>query len=161
MADAYRIADEPAPGALAQFAVNPIWPLFAVMLAGGWLAWPWFVFNGLAVGSPSLKRECALVAAGVVGTALLIIVLLKIAITIVGADGAAQAVPYVRTGVIAWKLLVGYWLYTLQARTFGLYEYYGGTVRNGLLVVIAGTFLHGAVLDALVNSIGIFAWVLV
>jgi len=43
--DGYRIADEPRPGALSQLAVNPLWPLLAVMLGGTWIAWPWFALN--------------------------------------------------------------------------------------------------------------------
>ena len=49
----YRIGDEPRPGALARVAVDPMWPLLAVMLGGVWLSWPWFVLNGVVVGSPT------------------------------------------------------------------------------------------------------------
>ena len=43
----YQIPDEPRPGPLRQLVVAPTWPLLATMLAGCWLAWPWFCFNGL------------------------------------------------------------------------------------------------------------------
>ena len=87
------------------------------MFAGGWLAWPWYVLNGFALGSPNLKRECALVAGGLVGAAVLIVVLFNIAGFIVGEDRIRETVPYVILGIVVWKLVIGYWLYSLQART--------------------------------------------
>ena len=130
------------------------------MFAGGWLAWPWYVLNGFALGSPNLKRECALVAGGLVGAAVLIVVLFNIAGFIVGEDRIRETVPYVILGIVVWKLVIGYWLYSLQARTFGLYEYYGGAVRSGLLVVIAGALLRGTVLNTLGNLSGFLVSIL-
>ena len=70
MSDAlYRIEDEPRPGALAHLVVSPMPILLAAMLGGPWLAWPWFVLNGIALGSPTLRRELAVVAVGVAGAA--------------------------------------------------------------------------------------------
>ncbi len=137
---AYRIADEPRPGGLAQIAVNPVWPLFAIMFAGPWLAWPWFVLNGMAVGSPTLRREAITAAAGFAGTAAILI----------GIDAAFDSgmlfragVQYAMLGLTVWKLGVSYWLFSIQSRTFGIYEYYGGAVKNGMLVVvIAGFFIR-------------------
>ena len=63
----YRILDEPRPGGLAHLAVNPLWPLLAVMLGGVWLSWPWFVVNGFAVGSPTRFRELGLAIGGLIG----------------------------------------------------------------------------------------------
>jgi len=53
----YRIIDEPRPGPLAQIAVNPVWPFLSVMMAGGWLAWPWFALNAFAIGSARKRAE--------------------------------------------------------------------------------------------------------
>ena len=53
---------------------------------------------------------------------------------------------YLLVGVTAWKLAVCYWLYTLQSRCYGLYEYFGGKVRSGLYVVLAALFLAPALM---------------
>ena len=57
-----------------------------------------------------------------------------------------------RVGVIVWKLAVGYVLYNLQQRSFALHEYYGGMVRNGVLVLVASIFLGARVLTALTGG---------
>jgi hypothetical protein len=55
------------------------------------------------------------------------------------------------------KLGTYYWLQTLQCRSFGLHEYYGGQVRNGMMVAIAGAILRGQVLGLFKGTF----WVLV
>ena len=142
MARTYQIMDEPSPGGLSRVAVQPVWPLFAVMFGGAWLSWPWFVLNAFAIGSPTRQREIVLAACGFGGNLALsvgIVVLLYNEIV------PATAAPYLGLVLIVWKLAVTYWLYVLQARTFGLYQYYGGPVHNGLIVVVAGYFVGRAV----------------
>lgn len=142
----YRVLDEPNPGGFSHLAVNPLWPLLAVMLGGVWLSWPWFVLNGFAVGSPTRSRELGLALGGLVGTAGLLVLLGWLRYQdLLGDVGFSYAV----VGLVVWKLLVSYWLYVLQARTFGLYEYFGGTVRNGALVVVLALFLRPRVLAGL------------
>ena len=70
----YRILDEPTPGALAAYVVNPTFPMLALMLAGTWLAAPWFAFNALALGSPTARREIGLAIAMLAGAFLLLII---------------------------------------------------------------------------------------
>ena len=41
--------------------------VLAIMFGGAWLSWPWFVFNGFVVGSPTRKKELALVLVGFAG----------------------------------------------------------------------------------------------
>ena len=134
----YRILDDPLPGRLAQVAVNPLWPLLAVMFGGSWLSWPWFALNGFAVGSPTRKRELALAVGGFAGTLGLAIGLGYLAGTRVLTGVAVQ---YAFVSLTVWKLAVSYLLFHLQNRSFHLYEYYGGTVRNGLAVALLGGFL--------------------
>ncbi|MEL7059361.1 MAG: hypothetical protein AAGN46_04955 [Acidobacteriota bacterium] len=145
-AGGYRIVDEPRPGALAQVAVDPLWPLLAMMLAGVWLAWPWFVLNGLAVGSPTRRREAVWAVLGLVGAFALLL-------AIAWSDGQGLLpAPWDQVAVLAvvvWKLFVSYRLYVLQARSFGLYEYFGGTRRNGLAVVVVAFLVAPAILGAL------------
>lgn len=145
----YVIADEPKPSALAHLVVNPVWPLFALMLGGTWLAIPWFVLNSIALGSPFMRRELAIAAVLVASVAAFVI-----GINVwTEADPAAQAffqdkIRYVLLVAIVMKLFAGYWLFALQSRSFSIHEYYGGRVRNGILVVAAGFLLRGRVLDA-------------
>lgn len=134
----YRIIDEPRPGTLARLTVHPMWPLLAFMFAGVWLAWPWFVVNSFALGSPTRNREIGWLMAGLTGSAVLSLILIY----------AAQQqilwgtrVDYALLAVTIWKLGISYAVFALQQRTFELYEYYGGTVRNGLIVIAIAFFI--------------------
>ena len=118
---------------LAQLAVRPLWPLLGVMFGGVWLSWPWFVFNGFAVGSPTRWRETGIVLFGFAGAALSVVGLGYL----VGAGILPRGgIPYALLVVVVFKLAVSYWLHALQERTFGVYEYYGGLSKSGLPVVI-------------------------
>jgi hypothetical protein len=134
----YRILDEPLPGALAGYVVSPIFPLLSLMLAGTWLAAPWFAFNALALGSPTARREIGLAVAMLAGAFLLVFGLL-----VANEQGliSAHAMAYGALIPIVWKLGFGYWLFMLQSRTFHLYEHFDGRVRNGLFVLLLGSFV--------------------
>ena len=56
----YQIADEPIETQLRAYVVRPHVPLLALALGGTWLAWPWFAFNAIAMGSPTRRKEVAL-----------------------------------------------------------------------------------------------------
>ncbi len=142
----YRIADEPAPGALSNLAVRPLWPFIAIMFGGVWLSWTWFVLNGIAVGSPTKRKEWLWIAGGLLGSVLLLIGLVS-----VERNGLVPEVyiKYLTILLVVWKLGVTYALYALQSHTIELYEYYGGTVRNGIFVVVAALFVSPAVLGPL------------
>lgn len=143
---AYQIADEPAPSPLARFAVNPLFPLLAVMLGGVWAAWPWFAFNAIAVGSPTRRAELAWLAGGF--AALLVLVFFIAAA--VGAGWIDESmVPYTLVGITVAKLAIVYAVYVLQARTIELYEYYGGVLKNGLWVLLACLFVGDRALESL------------
>lgn len=65
----YRIIDEPAPSALSRYIVSPFWIVLASMFVY-WpylprLLWLWFLFNGVAMRSPTIRFEVAWVIAGV------------------------------------------------------------------------------------------------
>jgi hypothetical protein len=139
----YRIPDEPKPSGLAHLAVNPVWPFFAHMFGGIWLAWPWFILNGIAVGSPTLVREIlAVLGGGVVS------VILGFAMLYLHGNEALPTlwVPYLAIGLTVVKLAFSYYLFALQGRTFELFLYFGGTLRNGLPVVILGALLTRRIL---------------
>ncbi len=142
----YRIEDEPRPGALAYLVVNPVWPLFAIMFGGSVFSWPWFVLNGLAVGSPSRVREALWAAAGFVGNVVLIVGISVVASADLLGD---LGVRYAFVAVTVWKLLVSYSLFVLQGRSFHLYEHFGGRARSGFLVVFLAFFVGQRLFSAL------------
>lgn len=144
----YRIIDEPTPSGLATVAVKPIWPLFAAMLAGAWLAYPWFLINAFAIGSIGRGRQIAWVLGAVVGSAAITVGILAAIRSGIVADGAFA---YLFTLVMLWKLWVAYVLYVGQVQSFELHEYAGGPSRNGVFLVLIGAFyLRGALTGALV-----------
>lgn len=156
MTTSYRIVDEPRPGALATLAVDPLWPLLAIMFGGAWLSWPWFALNAFAIGSPTRRREAAVAVGGFVGTTVLLVALLWLnRVDVLRGVG----LTYAAVGLVVWKLAVSYWLYVLQGRTFALFQHFHGATRNGLLVVFAGYFLGHRLLAAL-GEIDSFGWVL-
>ena len=143
MSALYRIQDEPRPGRLAHFTVNPTFPLLAMMLAGSWVGLPWFVLNGFALGSVTRRRELGLALVVIPGTLLLTFLL-----ALLRARGILpeRALPYAQVGITVWKLALGYVLFDLQQRSFALHEYSGGPVRNGALVLVAAILLTTSVL---------------
>jgi hypothetical protein len=144
----YRLADDPVPSRLSDAAVNPMFPMLAMMFAGAWLAWPWFALNAAALGSPTVTREQRLAALGVLGSLALGLVVWfcwppETLHEALGERGFRFSLLVLDT----WKLGIAYALYALQSRTFAVYEYYGGSVRNGAWVLAAAsTFLGDRVL---------------
>lgn len=131
----YTILDEPKPGPLGNLVVPPFWPFLSLMLCSSLLSWAWFLFNGIAMGSPAKWKEWSLVAVGVAGTAALGFGGFHL---IEGGTLSAETVPYIGIAITVWKLGAAYWLYAVQSRTFEIHEYYGGVVRTGLPVVALG-----------------------
>ncbi len=138
MAETYRIEDEPIPGRLAYVAVNPVWPLFGFMFAGTWIAWPWHILNAFAIGSSSRFRELGLAILGFCGSIVLSLGILYLAKreTLQG-----SGIEYALLGLTLWKLGVSYSLYTMQVRSFEIYQHYEEIVRNGVVVVVIAYFL--------------------
>lgn len=149
----YRIIDEPRPSPLAHLTVNPIWPLLGLMLCGGWLAWPWFIINAFALGSPAKVKELSLVVLGIAGT-------LALTFALFAALDAGmldmQGVRYAALVFPVWKIGIGYFIYLSQASSFGIYEYYGGLVRPGIVIVVLGYVLRSYVLEAVPAEFLIF-----
>jgi hypothetical protein len=142
----YRIADEPVPSRFSHLAVHPLWPLLAMMLAGAWLSWPWYAVNGFALGSPTRRRELVVALGG----------FLAVFATLWGLGTAIEmgwlgelSRRYAPIPLSVVKLGISYWLFVAQARSFQLYEHFGGVVRNGLLLTLAGTFLRPQIFQLL------------
>ena len=138
MKSAYRLPDEPLPSGFSKFAVNPYWPLLAMMFAGPWLGLSWFVVNSFALGSPTRAREIALVAGVLIGT-----VALYSAFYFLGNAGwlDEKKLRYALLSVVAVRLGGAYTLYILQSRVCELFQYYGGVVRNGMAAFALGSFI--------------------
>jgi hypothetical protein len=138
MSDVYVVPDEPRPSRWNHLAVSPNAPLLAAMLCGGWLAWPWFAFNALAIGSPTRKKEITWSAIGAAGT-----IALAAAIAALLAGGYLEsrtAIRFAVLGVASWKLLLCYYISQVQSRTFEVYRYYGGVVRSATYVLAIGFY---------------------
>lgn len=143
-ASVYRLPDEPLPSGLSRYAVDPLWPMLTLMLAGNGFGLAWFAFNGFALGSPTRGRELALLALNLAGAVALLWLL--------GALGQAGWLPrrymeYALLSVITLKLATGYALYMMQQRCFELWEYYGGMARNGLPLLILATLFARRLFD--------------
>jgi hypothetical protein len=140
----YQIADEPVETSLRSYVVRPSMPLLASMLAGAWLAWPWFAFNAIAMGSPTRRKEIALCAAAFVGTAVLGAIVL--ALFDAGVLPAGAPVRLAVLGVVTFKLAISYHISAVQSRTFHVYEYYGGPVRAAGRILGAAVLARGFVI---------------
>jgi hypothetical protein len=151
----YAIPDEPRPTGLGHLVVRPSAPLFASMVAGAWMAWPWFVLNAIAMGSPTRRKEIAICLAAFAGT-----VMLAVAFVLLHERGVIVGRTRIRLALLAissWKLVTAYWIHNLQSRTFHVYEYYRGEVRNPARILMIGAFLRTLVLGAFDSDL----WVII
>ncbi|MEC7522956.1 MAG: hypothetical protein VYE22_23975 [Myxococcota bacterium] len=135
----YRLADEPEPTRLERFVVEPFWPLLALMLGGGWLAWPWFVFNGFALGSPTRRKEAWIAGGAFAGSVLYALAVVGM---VAGELISFQVARYLIIVMVVVKLAGAYWIHSLQGRTFPLFEHFGGVVRSGRVVVGVGFLIR-------------------
>jgi hypothetical protein len=148
----YEIADEPSPsGDLGKLVFQPNAPLLAAMMCGAWLAWPWFILNSIAMGSPTRQREIKLSLLAVGGTVAL--GMLVFGLVDAGIIESALALRIALLGITCWKLGMAYLVSTVQSRTFHVYRYYGGAVQNAGYVLFAGMQLSGFVVDASENPL--------
>jgi hypothetical protein len=141
---AYMIADEPIETSRRHLVVDPSGPLLAEMLCGSWLSLPWFAFNAIAMGSPTRRKEIALCALAVVVTIALGAGVL--ALREIGVIESRTVLRFAILGIVTWKLAMAYAIHTLQARTFHVYEYYGGPVRSATYVLSTGFLLRDVVI---------------
>ena len=125
----YRLPDEPRPTGLAHAAVDPMWPLLTLMLAGNGLGLLWFAINARALGSPTAIKEWMLVVVSLVGSTALSLGLIWGEQQALFSPGA---MPYARLSIELLQLGIGYALFLSQSRCAELVQHYGGVLRNGL-----------------------------
>lgn len=135
--EGYAIIDEPLPGRLEKWAMNPAFTLLGLMLGGTYVGFAWFALNTLALGSSRRGRELTYAALGALGTSGWYYLLL----TLGGAHVISlSALPYVAQAVLVWKLAFGYALYSSQQVSHELFQLYGGKTRSGA-VWLLGAFV--------------------
>jgi hypothetical protein len=140
----YAIADEPIESSRRHLVVDPSAPLLAEMVCGSWMSLPWFAFNAVAMGSPTRRKEIALCVLTLAVTTVLGATVL--ALREIGVIESRTVLRFAILGIVAWKLTMAYAIHTLQARTFHVYEYYGGPVRSASVVISTGWLLRDVVL---------------
>lgn len=118
---------------MSRYAVDPIWPLLALMLGNNAIGLAWFAFNTVALGTPAKTREYAYIAVSLAGSAAIFAALL--AIHNAGFLHGSE-LRYAALSLTALKLCMAYALYLQQHRSFEIWEYYGGKAANGLPVLI-------------------------
>jgi hypothetical protein len=110
------------------------------------------------MGSPTRKRELGIAVGGLMVEFVLLLGVLGMHDRL-GIDGDL-ALPYMFLVVLVWKLGVSYWLYMLQADSFGIYEYYGGNVQNGWIGLILAYLAWNMLLVPALKSAPFIALVL-
>jgi hypothetical protein len=138
----YRIVDAQSPSRVGHLAVNPNFPLMALMLGGSFAGWAWFVFNAIALGSYTRRREIAVCTAATVGVPAAGLGLgYAMLLGWLGSD-ASRAFPYCQLALTTLKLSAGYFVATWQMRAAALREHYESPLRNGFFVLAAVTVLR-------------------
>jgi hypothetical protein len=134
----YRIPDEPRPTGMAHLAVDPLWPLLTLMLAGNGIGLLWFAINSRALGSPTAMKEALYIAASLIGC-----IALGVALAWCRQQAllSGEGLAYAGLSITALKLGIGYALYLNQARCAELVQHYGGILRNGVVVAILATVI--------------------
>lgn len=145
----YTIIDEPKPGKWEHLVVSPLWPMLGLMVGGGWLGFSWFIFNAMAMGCPELHKTVRLALMGFGGALALVFGIGYLGTMEIVDEGA---IPYAILAITVWKLWVGYQLYSLQGRTFHLFEYFGGISRNGVMILLIAMFAGREFVLGLVDS---------
>lgn len=134
----YRIPDEPLPSAWSRQVVDPMWPLLAVMLAGNAVGLAWFVFNGIAMGSPGRRTDWLWAVASLL---LALLVWLGLGALLAAGVLDERSVRYAALLPVVVKLAVAYRLYLGQTASHELWDYYGGQSRNGMVPLVLMTLL--------------------
>lgn len=125
---------------------NAIWPLLGVMLAGVWLGYPWALYNTWAVDGEGRAAQ-----AKTLFVSLGFILALSFGVVWLVEEEwmSIRVFRYVWTAVIVLKLWGPHRVFMTQNREVELREYFGATLRNGAIILVAGIMARPHVLDAI------------
>ncbi len=141
--DGYRIIDEPSTTRGPWIAVDPFWPLLALILTGILPGVLWFLYNARALGSATRRRQLAVAGLGVLGA-----LAIALALDAVRPSVPVSVFPYLGLSLVAWKVMIGYLLHIDQAHSVELYAYFGGRLGKGfllmILVIVPSVLIGGA-----------------
>lgn len=153
----YQIIDEPRPGLLSRFVVNPFWPMLGFMFGGSFFSWIWFLLNSLAMGSPTRVREMWALVAGVLGYFLLFFSMIYLVNNGL-IDGLTH--EYTRILLVGFALVPSYYLYLRQNAAFELFEHFGGKALNGIPILLLGYFFGSKFQVAIITLVadGVALW---
>jgi hypothetical protein len=152
----YHIQDEPLGGRRQLPALDPFWPLVAMMFGGAWLGAAAFAVNAWLLRGPTWAREFGLAFAILAGAP---VILLLLAFARGSGWLSDAAFQYALLLIIAWKLGLAYWIFFLQQSSYALYEYFGGAANRaqvvpvGVLLVFAGGYLKPQVVKAFASPL--------
>lgn len=132
-----------------RWVTNPVFCLLATMLAGTWLGWSWFAWNAIALGGERKSAQLRLLA---IGVAVASVMAIGLAALLGHEVLSRRAFDYCVIALVAWKLWISYKLQLDQRIEVELYAWYGGRLRQGAFVLVAGIALRGSVLGALPNG---------
>lgn len=141
----YAIADEPHDTPWKHLVVSPTGPMIAEIVCGSWLSLPWFVANAIVLGSPTRRKELALVVLAIAGTAAL-------GSLVLWADDrdlieSRTLYQLAILAIVTWKIGIAYAITRIQSRVYQVYELYGGPARSTTFVIAAGILIRPYVLD--------------
>ena len=158
MTASYQLIDEPRPGLLSRFTVDPLWPLLSFMFGGVFISWIWFIFNSTVIGSPTRNREIIAAVLGVLGYFALLF----------GMDALVRnemvsglSHNYTRILLIAVALVPSYYIYLKQSAAFEIYQHFGGAVLNGIPLLLLAYFVGSKLQQFIVGAVwrGVQPWI--
>lgn len=120
------------------------------MIVGPWLGWPWFLFNGHAVGSNTRVRELVYIVLAAAGIPLFFLGIGALVALDIIVDGNLL---YMHLVLFVWTMIFGYALHITQNRAVSLFRYFNGPPAPGYLVVISGLFCDSYV-EAFLRTAG-------
>lgn len=140
---------------LAPYASSPIWPMFAAMFVGPWLAWPWFAFNAYALDQRTRHRQAmaagiALLAASVLWFGLFALLRNEA----IGPD-VFRALRVLHT---AGKLAVGYAFFVHQSLAWSLALHFGEARSANRFLVVAVGFGLTLMISPLRVAVAVMGW---
>lgn len=129
----YQIIDEPRPKPWQHLIVNPNIILLAAIFVPllwnppfwgrFWIPAVWLVFNGISLGSPTLRKEIAVVLVGTLAWLGILFTTFPM-LNAFGVDLAPDQVgPYLRIILFGVFFLILYLAVTMQSTAWQLFEY--------------------------------------